>query len=74
LYADLKKEVYVRQPESFEVGGRDKVLKLLKSLYGLKQDPYEFNKLINDLLVKTGRLDKAKADYCLYYGRSEDGR
>ncbi|KAI5318976.1 hypothetical protein L3X38_038684 [Prunus dulcis] len=36
----LKEEVYIEQPEGFEVkGAKDKVYKLRKALYGLKQAP-----------------------------------
>ena len=36
----LEEEVYVRQPPGYEVDGKkDKVYRLKKSLYGLKQEP-----------------------------------
>jgi hypothetical protein len=38
LNGDLKEEVYVRQPPSFAVTGKeDKVYRLHKALYGLRQ-------------------------------------
>jgi len=40
----LEEEVYVDQPPSFEVTGQeDKVYKLKKSLYKIKQAPREWN-------------------------------
>lgn len=40
LYGDLEEEVYIRQLEGFVVKGQeDKVCKLIKSLYRLKQAP-----------------------------------
>ena len=40
LHGDLKEEVYVKQPEGFEVkGSEEKVYRLSKALYGLKQAP-----------------------------------
>lgn len=40
LNGDLEEEVYLKQPEGFAVPGQeDKVLRLRKSLYGLKQSP-----------------------------------
>ena len=74
LYAEVKEEIYVKQPEGFQEGGPNKVLKLLKALYGLRQAPHEFNKLLDDFLRKTGKLNRTKADYCLYHGRSIDGK
>lgn len=40
LNGELEEEVYVQQPEFFEVPGKEyKVYKLEKALYGLKQPP-----------------------------------
>jgi hypothetical protein len=40
LNGDLKKNVFMSQPESFVVKGQEqKVCRLIKSLYGLKQAP-----------------------------------
>jgi hypothetical protein len=40
LNADLKENVFMSQPEGFVVKGQEqKVCKLIKSLYGLKQGP-----------------------------------
>ena len=57
-------EVYVNQPQGFEKG-TNKVYKLLKSLYGLRESPrlwYEcFNNFVNELGFK-----RSNHDYCLY--------
>ncbi|CAM8905846.1 unnamed protein product [Rhodiola kirilowii] len=38
LHGDLDEEIYMKQPEGFEVNGKEKlVCNLKKSLYGLKQ-------------------------------------
>jgi hypothetical protein len=37
LNGNLEEEIYMKQPEGFEVGGLEFVYKLKKSLYGLKQ-------------------------------------
>ena len=40
LRGDLDEEIYLQQPEGFEVKGKeDHVCLLKKSLYGLKQSP-----------------------------------
>ena len=47
----LKEEVYIEQPQDYELKGKeDKVLKLKKALYGLKQAPRACNALINKYL------------------------
>ena len=39
LAGDLKEEIYMEQPEGYEMNGKDMVCRLIKSLYELKQVP-----------------------------------
>ena len=55
LHGDLKEEVYVSQPEGFVVKGQeDKVYKLHKALYGLRQAPRAWNVKLNQILRGLG--------------------
>jgi hypothetical protein len=48
LNGDLKKEVYVHQPPGFAIPGKEgKVLRLRKTLYGLRQVPRAWNAKLN---------------------------
>lgn len=60
LNAELTETIYMRQPKGYEVKEKEQcVLKLNKSLYGLKQSTNLWNKCISDKLIKFG-LYKAK--------------
>ena len=64
LHGDLEEEVYMTQPEGFE-DGTDKVLKLKKSLYGLKQSPRCWNKALHQVLIDN-YFTQSTADPSLY--------
>ncbi|CAG4974137.1 unnamed protein product [Colias eurytheme] len=63
-------EVYVKQPIGYE-NRSDKVYKLNKSLYGLKESPRAWYECFNDFLTN---LDfyRSKYDYCLYVRREKN--
>ena len=65
LYGDLDEKVYMEQPEGFSNGSRQVCL-LLKSLYGLKQSPRQWNKKFSDFLTSLG-LRQSLYDQCVYY-------
>lgn len=51
LHGDLKEEVYVSQPQGFIVKGQEnKVYRLKKALYGLRQAPRAWNVKLNHIL------------------------
>ena len=51
LQGDLEEEVYMEMPEGFRKLGENKVCKLLKSLYGLKQASRQWNLKLTNALV-----------------------
>jgi len=67
----LEEEIYTDQPEGFQ-DGTDRVCKLERSLYGLKQSPRCWNKKFKEVLLRFG-LRESEADPCLY-NRKEEGR
>ena len=67
LHGELREEVFVTQPEGFEVAGKEnKVYKLKKDLYGLKQAPRVWNIKLNKILreFKFQRCSKEPSLYC----------
>ncbi|CAA0828934.1 cysteine-rich RLK (RECEPTOR-like protein kinase) 8, partial [Striga hermonthica] len=65
LCGDLKAEIYMQQPEGFEVSSQNLVCKLSKSLYGLKQAPRQLNKKFDSFMQSQG-YKKTTADKCVY--------
>jgi Reverse transcriptase (RNA-dependent DNA polymerase)/Integrase core domain len=63
LNGNLEEEIYMRQPQGFKFG--EKVYKLNKSLYGLKQAARVWNQTLHDVLVKANFI-QCKHDKCLY--------
>ena len=58
----IEEEVYIEQPQEFEVEDRQThVCKLKKALYGLKQAPRSWYGRIDNLLMSLG-FTKSKAD------------
>jgi hypothetical protein len=64
--AELDEEVYVEPPKLFEIrSGKDLVVKLLKSLYGLKQSPRTFFEKLREGLLERG-FTQSEFDLCLF--------
>lgn len=66
LHGELREEVFVSQPEGFEVVGKEtKVYKLNKALYGIKASPRAWNVNLNKILreFKFQRCSKAPSLY-----------
>lgn len=64
--SDLGEEIYMRQPKGFESSDKSKVLKLYKSLYGLKQSGHKWNACLNNTLVNELKFERLKSDTCVY--------
>lgn len=72
LNGDIKKDVYVSQPEGFEVSGQEnKVYKLLKALYGLRQVPRAWYEKLNACLVSLG-FSKCPYEHAVYTRKEGD--
>ena len=68
----IEEEVYIEQPQGFEVEDRrTHVCKLKKALYGLKQHPRAGYERIDSFLSSMG-FTKSKADPNLYLKVVED--
>lgn len=64
----VKSEVYVSQPEGYE-SGDNKVYKLQKALYGLKESPRVWYDCFDEY-IKTLNFVRSNYDYCLYVNRA----
>ncbi|GKA87395.1 putative RNA-directed DNA polymerase [Tanacetum coccineum] len=72
LHGDLDKEIYMEQPEGFQVKGKeDYVCRLQKSLYGLKQAPRQWYKKFESVIGKQG-FRKTFSDHCVFFQRFGD--
>jgi len=61
----IEEEIYMQQPEGCEDSSQ-RVCRLRKSLYGLKQSPWAWNKRFKDVLISFG-LQESTADPCLFH-------
>ncbi|KAG8489717.1 hypothetical protein CXB51_017702 [Gossypium anomalum] len=69
----LKEEIYIEQPDGFQVQGQeDKVYRLKKALYGLKQAPRAWYNRVDAYLFKLG-FEKSLSEPTLYVKKSKDG-
>jgi len=73
LNGPLDEEVYVTQPPSFKIKGKESmVYRLHKALYGLKQAPRAWNKRIDSFLVQKNFV-KCKSEYGVYVKKGIEG-
>ncbi|KAG5666425.1 hypothetical protein PVAND_014454 [Polypedilum vanderplanki] len=69
LNGELKEEIYLKQPPGYEIN--DQVLRLKKSLYGLKQAARVWNQTIHQVLIQDGFI-QSQADMCFYIKNLSD--
>ena len=72
LNAPLDTDVFLRVPQGVNkyppgVSQGEFVLKLKKSLYGLRQAPRQWNQLLHDFLVNNLQMQQSQGDKCLYF-------
>ena len=73
LHGDLEEEIYMQQPQGYEVKGKEKlVCRLRKSLYGLKQDPRLWY-LKFDRFMSEQDYTRCHFEHCVYVKRVKDG-
>ena len=63
--SDIDVEIYMKQPDGFQQGGKNLVCKLNKSLYGLKQSPRLWGETLANVLIGMG-FTKTYCDASLY--------
>jgi len=64
LHGKLDEEIYLQQPEGFD-DGTNRVCRLQRSLYGLKQSPRKWNERFNDFIGKIG-FSVVPEDNCVF--------
>jgi transposase InsO family protein len=65
LQGDLNEEIYMDQPEEYS-DGSNRVCRLQKTIYGLKQASREWNSKLDSALIRYG-VCRSKMDPCVYY-------
>ena len=73
LNGELDEEIYIEQPEGFNVSGQTKkVCRLVKSLYGLKQAPKQWHEKFDSLMMSNG-FKINECDKCVYVKNTNNG-
>ena len=72
LHGDLEEEIYMQQPEGFEVKGKENIVcKLNKSLYGLKQALRQWYKKFDSFIMSHG-YSRTIYDHCMFTRKFSD--
>lgn len=70
LYGNLDEDVHLKAPDGVNVP-EGKVIKLRRSLYGLKQSPKCWNTRFHDFVANLG-FERSRNDYCLYVKQDDE--
>ena len=74
LHGDLEEEIYMQQPQGYEVKGKENlVFRLKKSLYGLKQAPRQWYLKFDKFMAEQG-YDRCHSAHCVYFKRLDNIR
>jgi hypothetical protein len=72
LHDDLEEEIYMDQPQGFEVKGKENlVCRLKKNLYGLNQAPRQWYIKFDIFMAEQG-YNRCNSDHCVYFKRLYD--
>lgn len=71
LNGDLEETIYMQKPVCFNSLNDNKVLKLKKAIYGLKQSSRMWYQKVDQCLIKNGYV-KSKLEPCLFYKMNDD--
>jgi hypothetical protein len=72
LHAEIKEDIYMRAPPGYlKPGDEGKVLKLLRSLYGLKQAGFEWSEELAKVFVELG-FTRSQIDQAVYFKKLQD--
>ena len=74
IHGDWDEEIYMAQPQGFEVKGKENfVCKLKKSLYGLKQAPRQRYLKFDSFMHEHG-YTRCYSNHCVYFKRLDDDK
>jgi hypothetical protein len=73
LHGDLEEEIYMQQPQGYEVKGNENlVCRLKKILYRLKKSPRQWYLKFDKFMIEQG-YSRCHSDHCVYVKRLENG-
>jgi hypothetical protein len=73
LHEDLEEEIYMQQPQGYEVKGKENlVCRLKKSLYVLQQASRKWYLKFDRFMTEQG-YNRCHSDHCVYFKKLEKG-